>query len=109
MQQEILDKNVSPNLRIYAIWFNMLAGDSREGWDGGGLIDPRVVHFWDEQKVVGNWFAAQVTQSHGTDWDVYFLYGPQARWDSQPSPLISSGGTIIGKRTQLQASIAPLL
>ncbi len=109
MQQDILDKNPSAHLRVYAIWFNMLLGDSRAGWDGGGLTDPRVVHLWDEQKLVGDWFAGQVTHSPGTVWDAYFLSGPQARWDSQPPPFLSWGGPIIGKRTQLQASIAPLL
>ena len=109
MQQEILDKNPSPHLRVYAIWFNMLPGDSRAAWDGAVLADPRVVHLWDEQKLAGGWFAGHVSRSPGTEWDAYFLYGPQAKWDSEPSPLVSWGGTIIGKRSQLEASIAPLL
>jgi len=109
VQQEILDKNPSPRLRVYAIWFNMLPGDSRTAWDGDGLTDRRVVHLWDEQKLAGGWFAAHVSRSPGTDWDAYFLYGPQATWDGQPSPLVNWGSTIIGKRSQLEASIAPLL
>jgi hypothetical protein len=37
----------------------MLFGDSRDRWDGDGVTDPRVRHFWDEQKVVGNWYSAK--------------------------------------------------
>ena len=33
--------------------------------DGDGMTDPRVVHFWDEQKAVGNWFSQNVTHARG--------------------------------------------
>ena len=109
MQEQILEKNPSSQVQVYAVWFNMLPGDSRAAWDGGGLTDPRVVHLWDEQKVVGNWFAAHVTENQGTEWDAYFLYGPQATWEGEPSPLISWGSTVIAKHAQLQSDIVPLL
>ena len=109
MQEQILDQNPSAQVQVYAIWFNMLPGDSRAAWDGGGLTDPRVVHLWDEQKVAGNWFAANVSHRQSTEWDAYFLYGPQATWEAEPSPLISWGGTVIGKHAQLEAAITPLL
>ena len=91
---------------MYTVWFNMLFGDGRDRWDADGLVDPRVQHFWDEQKVVGNWFSANVTHARGTTWDFYAVYGPGARDLSAPA---SSGGTIIGRRAQLQASLTPLL
>ena len=109
MQQQILEQNPSPGLRVYTVWFNMLPDDDRTGWDRAGLTDPRVEHLWDEQKLVGNWFAANVTQFPGTEWDSYVLYGPRARWESEPAPLVSSGGTVVGKLGQLQSSIRPLL
>jgi hypothetical protein len=84
----------------------MLFGDSRSRWDGDGMVDPRVVHLWDEQKVVGNWFSANVTHARGTTWDFYALYDPQASSLSTP---ISTGGTIIGHREQLQAALLPLV
>ncbi len=85
----------------------MLPGDSRAGWHGGGLTDGRVFHFWDERKVVGDWFARHVTHSQFTEWDVYFLYGPHAGWEAEPSPLISSGGPVVGKMRQLEAHLLP--
>jgi hypothetical protein len=109
VQEEILDKNPSAQVQVYAIWFNMLPFDSRAQWDGADLTDPRVVHLWDEQKIAGNWFASHVSESQGTEWDAYFLYDPQATWEHEPSPLVSWGGPVIGKHAQLQSDIAPLL
>jgi hypothetical protein len=109
VQQEILQKNPSAQVRVYAIWFDMLPGDGRAEWDGGYLTDPRVVHLWDERKVAGDWFAAHVSHNPGTEWDAYFLYGPQAAWEREPSRLVGWGRTVIGKRAQLQSDIAPLL
>ena len=109
MQQDILEKNPSGNLRVYAVWFDMLAGDSRERWDGAWLTDPRVVHLWDERKVVGTSYANNLKRGPGPEWDVYFLYGPAARWDSERGPLTSWGGTVEGKLDQLQTELAPLL
>ena len=84
----------------------MLFGDSRDRWDGDGLIDPRVQHFWDEDKVVGNWFTANVTHGRGTTWDFYALYGPDALDLTAPA---SVGGTIISRRERLASAISPLL
>jgi hypothetical protein len=73
------------------------------------LTDPRVRHFWDEQKLVGDWYSANVTHQNGTTWDFYALYGPDATWSSEPPRALSQGGPIIGRRDQLQAAISPLL
>ena len=87
----------------------MLFGDSRDRWDGDGVLDQRVRHFWDEQKVVGNWYSANVLHQKGTTWDFYAVYGPDATWGSEPPRAVSQGGTIISRRDQLRAAISPLL
>jgi hypothetical protein len=94
---------------VYVVWFNMLFGDSRDRWDGDGLVDPRVHHFWDEQKVVGNWYTANVTHGQGTTWDYYALYAADASWGEKPPRAVSQGGPIIGEREQLKSAIGPLL
>jgi hypothetical protein len=96
-------------LRVYALWTIKLTFDSRSQWDGGGLADPRVVHLWDPQDLVGNWFVNNEPDNQAGDWDAYLLFGPTARWTNQPPPLISSGSTVIGTSTQLAQSIGPLL
>ena len=84
----------------------MLFGDSRSRWDDDGMTDPRVSHFWDEQKVVGKWFSANVRRNPGTTWDFYAIYAPG---DTTLTTPVSSGGSIISHRNQLQAAILPLL
>jgi hypothetical protein len=96
-------------LRVYVLWTIKLTFDARDQWDGGGLSDPRVVHLWDPQDLIGNWFVAHEPDNQAGDWDAYLLFGPTARWTSQPPPLISSGSTVIATRDQLAQSIGPLL
>jgi hypothetical protein len=106
VQQEILNKNADADLRVYAVWLNMLAGDSRGGWDGARLTDARVTHMWDERKLVGDWYSANVTREPTTTWDFFAVYGPDAAELAKP---LSMGRTIIGRSTQLKSSLAPLL
>ncbi len=44
-------------------------------------------------------------------WDAYFLYGPEARWDQEPGPLVSrsSASSVIAAAGQLQVAVQPLL
>jgi hypothetical protein len=106
VQNEILDKNPTADVRVYVVWFDMFPGDARWRWDGGGMTDPRVLHFWDEQKTVGSWFSANLTDRGSPTWDFYVLYGPDAPDLASPS---SMGGTILGRRDALQAALRPLL
>ncbi len=110
MQDEILAPYPLAELAVYAVWFNMLPGDDRSRWDDSLLTDDRVIHFWDEPREIGRWYARQGAYPFGTvAWDIYFLYGPEAVWDEEPEPLVSSGFTVIGQRERLLASITPLL
>jgi hypothetical protein len=115
VQEEILAKNLSPTLRVYAVWLPMVWSDTRRAWESSVLADPRVIHFWDEQRTTGQWFAEHTAVSpwlqgyRGVAWDMYYLYGPEARWDLTPSPLMSKGRPIYHQRLALQRSILPLL
>ncbi len=109
MQTQILEHYRGAKLRVYVIWTVKLTFDSRDQWDGGGLIDPRVIHLWDQQDVVGDWFVAHLPGYQGSDWDAYLLFGPTATWTAQPPLLISSGSSVIDTKDALARSIAPLL
>ena len=87
----------------------MLGGDAREEWNGTTMPDTRVTHFWDGDVVVGQWFAQQVDGYEGIAWDVYYLYGPEAIWETVPKPLVGSGGTIIDKRDMLKMQVSTIL
>ena len=97
---------------MYTVWFSMLPGDSRSGWRSGAMADPRVTNLWDEQQVASQWFSQHIDGEQGYVWDAYYLYGPDARWDSAnsaPTSLLSTGGTVRSKLGDLEASLTPLL
>ena len=109
MQNQLLVQYPSAKLSVYAVWLPMLGGDSRERWDGSTMPDPRVIHYWDGERTIGQWFAKEIDGYEGIAWDTYYLYGPDATWNSVPSPLRGSGGTIYGERERLKTQIQTLL
>jgi hypothetical protein len=109
VQQEILAPNPQADVRVYAVWTERMLGDARNQWDAAELIDPRVVHLWDERNLVGPWIVDNVEGYEGGDWDLYLLFGPDARWGDTPAPLVDSGFTVIGRSEELQRAISPLL
>ena len=100
-------------MRVFVIWFDVLRSDDRSKWDPDIMADPRVVHLWDDERTIGRWFPDQDDYRElifgSLAWDIYFLYGPEALWENVPSPLVSSGFTIIGKRKALQRELLTLL
>jgi hypothetical protein len=110
VQREILEKYEASNLRVYAVWVPFLAGTQQAADVSQRVLpDPRVVHFWDGEAATSEWFAENVEHSFGPAWDVYYLYGPDATWREVPGPLVSSGGTIIGRSSELNDAITSLV
>ena len=109
MQTQLLAQNPAAKLRVYAVWLPMLGGDAREDWDGNTMLDKRVTHYWDGEAVIGKWFAKEVDGYDGIAWDIYYLYGPNASWESVPPPLIGSGRTIYGERETLKMQLSTLI
>jgi hypothetical protein len=110
VQHDVLAAHPTAKLRVYTVWFNVLDGDDRAGWDPRVIPDPRVAQLWDEQALVSGWFRDHVVkQPTEVVWDAYFLYGPDAGWEDAPGPLISANGPVIGVRRQLLADLQPLL
>jgi hypothetical protein len=57
--------------------------------------------------VAAHWFADHVRNDPGgTAWDVYFLYGPDSRWDEAPSGLVASGSPVIGDLDTLKTRLS---
>lgn len=111
VEKEILKKYPLSNLKVYVVWFNVLPTDHKSKWDAELMSDPRVIHLWDEEKIVSEWFKKNGAFNYGSiAWDVYYLYGSDAGWqDSLPSPLISSGYPVIRKSKELKKNILLLL
>lgn len=114
MQKEILEQNPNAKVRVYAIWFSMIRTDGRAMWrmGGGTLTDSRVAHFWDDQKLVGRWFAENISPDDadgGVVWDAYYLYPAGAEWTSKPPAAMTNGVTVRAKFDELNQKIRPLL
>ncbi len=52
-RSEILDRHPAARLKVLAVWFNMMPGDSRRLVDTRVPSDSRVTYFWDQDKVPG--------------------------------------------------------
>lgn len=91
----------------------MLAGDSRSAWDSNVLNDPRVLSFWDGDRVAGKWFADQRLGRLGGPgsivWDAYYAFPRNSTWKSQPSHVLAAGSDIIDNVSGLEHNFVPLL
>jgi hypothetical protein len=112
VQEQILDRNPSTPLRVYAVWLPMLAPDARSEWDSRALADRRVTHFWDGERLAGTWLADRDLGGlgyAGIVWDAFFVFGPEASWGDEPGPLHASGAPVIARSRHLADSLQPLL
>ena len=117
VQSELLDANPDAELSVYAVSFHMLPSDHlarRLVWPEDLMGDPRVMHFWDENRLIGRWYETEVTRLAGdeeerVEWDAYFLYGPDAVWAEKPPQEVSWGRTIVGSRGELKRHFDALI
>ena len=122
VQETLLEARQDADLRAYAIWFSMYPTDLRERWPADVLTDPRVLHWWDEERAVGRWYAAHAESMAGELapgasplggtilWDAYLVYGPESRWEeSGPTGLRRWGRTILQTRDALQQAVDTLV
>lgn len=108
MQNNILNRNPDPGLRVLVIWVPFLDG-SRAAINPSVLPDSRVTYLWDSNAISSTWLSRHVTHQLGPTWDYYLLFGPRARWGTIPGPVISQGGPVIATSGDLQTAIQPLL
>jgi hypothetical protein len=109
VQSDILEKNPNAKLKVYAVWFNMIPTDSRWLRQRRWLDDPRVVHFWDEEKLAGRFYAEHVTRAGDVEWDAFFLYRPDASWAESPPEAMSWGRPIRNEKKRLLGALSPFL
>jgi hypothetical protein len=109
VQREILEAKPQAELAVSAVRVPFLGGTRCGIHLTARASRPPVMQFWDDAALTSDWFAEQVEHSAAPAWDVYHLYGPDARWADVPAPFVSSGATIIARTSDLRAAIAPLL
>ena len=115
VRNEILKRNSSSDLVVYAVWFKMMPGDERGSRPASFLDDPRVVEFWDEPQALGRWLAVEPQFKDkglvdgGVMWDTFLLFGRESRWEGRPSHLVSSGYSIVDERKRLETDLPSAL
>lgn len=118
VQKEILDPRPEANLRVYAIYFEMVEDDrgAKSRVDPKELLDdPRVTSFWDDGKIAGRWFDENVTKlgeregdPNRIEWDSYVLFGPRAQWGEGPPDHVSWGRPLVQEAGRLRADLERL-
>jgi hypothetical protein len=115
VQKEILEARPEADLRVYAIYFEMVADDrgAKSRVKPTDLLDdPRVTSFWDDRKVAGRWFDENVTklgEREGNpdriEWDCFVLFAPQAQWGDRPPDHVSWGRPLAQEAGRLNADL----
>ena len=115
MQKEILDAMPEADLRVYAIYFEMVADDlgAKSRVNPKDLLDdPRVTSFWDDRKLTGRWFDENVTKlgerqgdRNRIEWDTFILFPPEAQWGDSPPPHVSWGRPLAREAGRLKIDL----
>ncbi|MFP6583577.1 MAG: hypothetical protein VCD00_13625 [Candidatus Hydrogenedentota bacterium] len=88
----------------------MVATDKKSRWKTSLLDDKRVVHYWDEEKVLGIWIEEHVSTKHlgPIDWDSFYLFDGDGVWADDFEGLKASGTPVIAETESLQKGIQDL-
>jgi hypothetical protein len=106
----ILQRYRDASLRVYVVWVRRWPTDARSEIDGGGLLGPRVVHFWDSGAVIGQPFLDRMeVDLGGFDYDFFLLFDRDASWEQHPPRPVSSGATVVAESDRLAEGAALLL
>ena len=111
MQQEILKRYASEDLRVYVVWQRILRNDSVNAARMAAaqvFSDKRVSQMWDPANALGFWYKQSGELEHKDPmvWDAYFLYGKDAEWKDAPTGLIDTGYTVWNMKDRLLKSVS---
>ena len=86
MQTQVLAKYQDPDLRVYMVWVPKLRGLERDVASATVQFpEPRSRHFWDAPSVLVTGYRDTLELSEDA-WDIFLLYGPDARWEGTRPP-----------------------
>lgn len=111
VQTNILEAMPDAELRVYAVFFEITAGDAgaKQSVNPRELLDdPRVTLYWNENRSAGRWFDVHVTrlgertgEQERIEWDAFILYGADAEWTEEPPRTISWGRPVVQEKQRL--------
>lgn len=71
---------------MYLVWVPMFRGMERDVPKASReMPGPRVSHYWDGESVLGKGYRKTLGLSEDA-WDIFLLYGPDAKWDGETPP-----------------------
>jgi hypothetical protein len=108
VRKNILEKYPDAPLSVYAVWVTQL-GAGRGDVDAELFGDERVRSYWDPDGLVGEAIADDVESYGSVVWDVYALYGADARWEGRPTGLRDWGAPVIADSDRLGQRVEALL
>ena len=93
----------------------MYPGDAQSKWPQKLLVDSRVLHYWDPQRVLGTSYLSRLVSmlnrravathepSDDAMWDAYYVYGPEDAWqDPVPMPIVWGYPILVTRETLVQ-------
>jgi hypothetical protein len=86
MRSGVLDRLPDADMSVYVVWVPMFRGMERDVPKATReVLDPRASHFWDGDSLLGKGYRETLRLSEDA-WDVFLLYGPEARWEGNLPP-----------------------
>jgi hypothetical protein len=79
VSNNILERYRDASLWVYVVWVRRWAIDTRSEIDRVGMLEPRVVHFWDSGAIIGQAFLDRFGLDFGgLDYDFFLLFDRDA-------------------------------
>ena len=87
--QAIFETTKSKRLFGAIVWTPMLVADNVFAANGHEtrFSDPRVIHFWDPNRIFGQLLSQTLKLQEPIAWDVYLVYPPGHSWDTELPPM----------------------
>ncbi len=82
-EEHIMEAHENADFAAYVVWLPVLPPDTRSEWDPELLDDARAVHFWDEDRIAGDWFQTEMPDCPALGpvaWDAIYLFDEDAVW-----------------------------
>ena len=89
VQESVLDELGRQDIAVHVIWTPVMAGDDLAAAESAveTVMDPRALHYWDEDLSLGIAYKDCVPLPEGNDelaWDIDFVYERGTRWGDHP-------------------------
>lgn len=86
MQNKVLELESSGRIKVYLAWVPRFRGMERDVPKATGtMADARVSHYWDGDSQLVKGYTRTLGLPEDA-WDIFLLYGPDARWDGADPP-----------------------